>query len=85
MEVQILKNSNDINYKIIVDNEDIQMPFRCNHLLIKLCKNKDEYIFNKNLIDNINKYNKLNLELKEILKEINDELERIFKESNNKQ
>ena len=85
MEVQILKNSNDINYKIIVDNEDIQMPFRCNHLLIKLCKKKDEYIFNKNLIDNINKYNKLNLELKEILKEINDELERIFKESNNKQ
>ena len=83
MEVQILKNSNDINYKIIVDNEDIQMPFRSNHLLIKLCKNKDDYIFNKNLIDNINKYNKLNLELKEILKEINDELERIFKESNN--
>jgi hypothetical protein len=83
MEVQILKNSNDINYKIIVNSDDIQMPFRCNHLLIKLCKKKDEYIFNKNLIDNINKYNKLNLELKEILKEINDELERIFKESNN--
>jgi hypothetical protein len=60
MEVQILKNSNDINYKIIVDNEDIQMPYRCNHLLIRLCKKKDDYIFNKNLIDNINKYNKLN-------------------------
>ena len=83
MEVQILKNSNDINYKIIVNSDDIQMPFRCNHLLIKLCKKKDDYIFNKNLIDNINKYNKLNLDLKEILKEINDELERIFKESNN--
>ena len=83
MEVQILKNSNDINYKIIVNSDELQMPFRCNHLLIKLCKKKDEYIFNKNLIDNINKYNKLNLELKEILKEINDELERIFKESNN--
>ena len=64
MEVQILKNSNDINYKIIVNSDELQMPFRCNHLLIKLCKKKDDYIFNKNLIDNINKYNKLNLELK---------------------
>ena len=83
MNVQILKNSNNINYKLVTNNEEIKIPFRCNHLLIKLCKNKDDYIFNKNLIDNINKYNKLNLELKEILKEINDELERIFKESNN--
>ena len=47
MEVQILKNSNDINYKIIVNSDELQMPFRCNHLLIKLCKKKDEYIFNK--------------------------------------
>ncbi len=32
MEVQILKYSNDINYEIIVDNEDIKIPFRSNHL-----------------------------------------------------
>jgi hypothetical protein len=83
MNVQILKNSNNINYKLVTNNEEIKIPFRCNHLLIKLCKKKDEYIFNKNLIDNINKYNILNQQTKEILKEINDELERIFKESNN--
>ena len=47
MEVQILKNSNDINYKIIVNSDELQMPFRCNHLLIKLCKNKDDYILIK--------------------------------------
>ena len=67
MEVQILKNSNDINYKIIVDNEDIQIPFRSNHLILKLLKKNDLYLFDSDLIDNINKYNKLNSELKEIL------------------
>ena len=47
MNVQILKNSNNINYKLVTNNEEIKIPFRCNHLLIKLCKKKDEYIFNK--------------------------------------
>ncbi len=30
MEIQVLKNSNKINYKIIVNSEDIQIPFRSN-------------------------------------------------------
>ena len=85
MEVQILKNSNDINYKIIVDNEDIQIPFRSNHLILKLLKKNDLYLFDSDLIDNINKYNKINSELKEILKYINDSLQDLLNESNNKQ
>ena len=85
MEVQILKNSNDINYKIIVDNEDIQIPFRSNHLILKLLKKNDLYLFDSDLIDNINRYNKLNSELKEILKDINESLQDLLNESNNKQ
>jgi hypothetical protein len=85
MEVQILKNSNDINYKIIVDNEDIQIPFRSNHLILKLLKKNDLYLFDSDLIDNINKYNKLNSELKEILKDINESLQDLLNESNDKQ
>ena len=85
MEVQILKNSNDINYKIIVDNEDIQIPFRSNHLILKLLKKNDLYLFDSDLNDNINKYNKLNSELKEILKDINESLQDLLNESNDKQ
>ena len=85
MEVQILKNSNDINYKIIFNNDEVQMPFRSNHLILKLLKKNDIYIFDSDLIDNINKYNKLNLELKEISKEINESLKDLLNESNDKQ
>ncbi len=47
MNVQILKNSNNLNYKTVTNEEDINIPFRCNHLLIKLCQKKDEYILIK--------------------------------------
>jgi hypothetical protein len=83
MEVQILKNSNDINYKIIVNSDEVQIPFRSNHLFLKLLKKKDVYFFDTDLIDNINKYNKLNSEMKEILKDINESLQDLLNESNN--
>ncbi len=59
--------------------------FRSNHLILKLLKKNDLYLFDSDLIDNIKKYNKLNSELKEISKDINESLQDLLNESNNKQ